>query len=157
MSIPTLLEIHFLEAKVSVDSHTQDTIRTVTTFHQLWLCNTSVCVCWLTDKWEHITWCGRSTTLSNPQNVTSSLNLWDDYLLSGYMMYHCTCPNIQVQFVWPFEVEEQLGPILLFTFVVQSLFWSWSCSYIHAATPVQTTCDILWQLIWFILFLVILL
>jgi len=43
--------------------------------------------------------------LSNPQNVTSSLNLWDDYSLSGYMMYHCTCPNIQVQFVWPVEVE----------------------------------------------------
>jgi len=28
MSIATLLEIHFLEAKVSVDSHSQDTIRT---------------------------------------------------------------------------------------------------------------------------------
>lgn len=105
MSIATLLETHFLEAKVSVDSHTQDTIRRDTTFHQLWLCNTSVCVHWHTDKWEHITWCGRSTTLSNPQNVTSSLNLWNDYSLFGYMMYHCTCPNIQVQFVWPMEVE----------------------------------------------------
>jgi hypothetical protein len=42
MPIATLLETHFLEAKVSVDSHSQDTIRTDTTFLQLWLCNTSV-------------------------------------------------------------------------------------------------------------------
>ena len=49
MSIATLLETHFLEAKVSVDSHAQDTI-TDTTFYHLWLCNTSVCVSWLTDN-----------------------------------------------------------------------------------------------------------
>lgn len=73
MSIATLLETHFLEAKMSIDSHIHDAIRTDTTFHHLWLCNTFVCVCWLTDKWEHITWCGRSNTLPNPQNMTSSL------------------------------------------------------------------------------------
>jgi len=73
MSIATLLEPHFLEAKVSIDSHSQDTIRTDTTFHQLWLCNTSVCVCWFIDEWEHVTWCGRSAILSNPQNMTSYL------------------------------------------------------------------------------------
>jgi hypothetical protein len=44
MSISTWLETHFLEAKVSVDSHAQDTTRTDTTFNQLWLFNTSVCV-----------------------------------------------------------------------------------------------------------------
>jgi hypothetical protein len=60
MSIATLMEPHFLEAKVSIDSHSQDTIRTDTTFHQLWLCNTSICVCWFIDEWEHVTWCGRS-------------------------------------------------------------------------------------------------
>jgi len=70
MSIATLLETHFLEVKVSVDSHAQDTIRTDTTFHQLWLCNT--CLCVLTHwQWKHITWCGRTTNLSNPQNVTT--------------------------------------------------------------------------------------
>jgi len=71
MSIATLLEMHFRKATVSADSHSQDTIRTNTTFHQLWLYNTSVCLCWFTDEWEHVTWCGTSAILSNPQNVTS--------------------------------------------------------------------------------------
>jgi hypothetical protein len=52
-STATLLETHFLEAKMFVDSNPQNAIRTVTRFLQLWLCNTSIYVCWLTHEQEH--------------------------------------------------------------------------------------------------------
>jgi hypothetical protein len=86
ISIATLLETHFLEAKVSGDSHTQDTIRTDTTFHQLWLFNT--CLFMLT-HW-HITWCRGSTTLSNPQNVTSSLRTCGTIWIHDVSLYMST-------------------------------------------------------------------
>jgi hypothetical protein len=94
MSIATLLETHFLESKVYVDSHAQDTIRTDTTFHQLWLCNASVYVWWLTEKWEHITCCGRSTTLSYPQNVTSSLRTCG--MITHYLDIWCIIVHVQI-------------------------------------------------------------
>lgn len=105
MSIATLLENHFLEAKVSVDSHAQDTIRTHNISSAVAV--EHICLFMLTHlkmRTHHPMWQVNHFVRSTKCDKLSE-NLWDDYSLSGYMMYHCTCPNIQVQFVWLIKVE----------------------------------------------------